>query len=1106
MNKREFLKCCVGLVTVKSFPLRIFDDNTFFKKIIKPYEKQFRIKLNSTNVTFIIKRTSEEIKKLIRDRVKNKLVSIKVDIATRLGISVLAINIQYISDFKVHVNTIGVVEMTKMCNSNDIMDEISRSLNEIGLEKTQIYPNTECIYDIGNVNLEKGEVFSQIGGTFSVLKCTADNLRLVAQEVLTKIEPEIREFEKTAKKLSNSKRENFNFNIPVINKVTKWEKIYSTIECILPQKDYIEFLSELLDVEFNWTFIEKIASAFKPLFNCSLKSRSQQYISGDFYRDWLNCELELLDISVENCYAGYLYEAMVNRKTELFNHIAFLAALYLDPRFNFENSMLLSNYQKQIALNHILETHEIFKDLGKRTTLDRQIEPLCVSKSSSATFSNPPKDNFEKLTQYIDNHFIKNMQLPSSKYLKQKLLLLCERNREPLNTDVLEYWKSNYQHEPDLCCLVEIIFSASASQVSKERTYSALSTILTKLGITKMYKLNSRGEKRKERKLKFINRLVSYNEKLDKSICLIENCGKELSGRRLYNIKRHYKLAHDLIINNNVDYKGNTNFISNISIPKTIPTPKVKKLHTKIKTETMDKREFLKCCVGLGTLKNIPLRIFDDNDFFKKIIKPYEDQFQTNLNSTNVTSVIEKAGEEVKRLIREHVKNKMVSVKIDAATRMGRSILGINVQYIESFQLHVNTIGIIEVTNMRTIKDIKKDISICLKGVGIEKTHVYPNIKYNSSDSIVEKGEDTTQIDKIFSVVKCTADNLRLAAHETLQKIQPEINECIRVVKKLRNSRIENFSFDIPNFNNFTEWETIYRTVECLLSQREYVEAVTELMKIKVNWEFIEKFSSAFYFLFRCSSKSQNVKYIIGDFYRDWLDCELQLKGLLKDNCYARYLHQAMANKKREIFKNACFLAAIYLDPRFNYENSTLLTEHQKKIALNRILKTYEIGKQLKIINSEQATLCIPRKLLNTPSTSKETFEKLAEDMKKIIKNDYKNLISLTSQDLKEKLLLLCERRQEAMHINVLEYWKLGYQNEPELCQSAEIILSTPASQRSTDRSYNALSSIITKLGSNIPKETLEHIFLCKLNFHLLKNYEFELFDNELFQDSKTLL
>lgn len=115
------------------------------------------------------------------------------------------------------------------------------------------------------------------------------------------------------------------------------------------QKEHIDNLDDIVSIDFDWNFVQNFVNAFQHLADCKLKFQREQYILGDFYRDWLTCELELQDIKFTNCYAALLHEAMINRKEKLLEHDAFIAALYLDPRFNFEGSIMLSEEQKAIA-------------------------------------------------------------------------------------------------------------------------------------------------------------------------------------------------------------------------------------------------------------------------------------------------------------------------------------------------------------------------------------------------------------------------------------------------------------------------------------------------------------------------------------------------------------------------------------------------------------------------------------------------------------------------------------------------------------------------------------------------------------------------------------
>lgn len=70
---------------------------------------------------------------------------------------------------------------------------------------------------------------------------------------------------------------------------------------------------------------------------------------------------------------------------------------------------------------------------------------------------------------------------PTDQTTKQKLENVCNGARLPFDKNVLEYWKSTYISNPELAKLLDVTLSVPSTQVSVERAFSALSTILTKL-------------------------------------------------------------------------------------------------------------------------------------------------------------------------------------------------------------------------------------------------------------------------------------------------------------------------------------------------------------------------------------------------------------------------------------------------------------------------------------------------------------------------------------------------------------------------------------------------------------------------------------------------
>lgn len=169
--------------------------------------------------------------------------------------------------------------------------------------------------------------------------------------------------------------------------------------------------------------------------------------------------------------------------------------------------------------------------------------------------------------------------------------------------------------------------------------------------------------------------LYNHLENENKIQCL--ECGKKLSATNKSNIIRHYKSVHKKDIIKPRDLNDE-------------PPSKKKKVSVKVE---MDRNKFLKCCVGLVAVKNIPFRIFNDRVFFKSLILPYEKTFNTNLNSKNIVSSVQMCSEKIQQILKKKFKNQMVCLKIDIASRMDRSILGINVQYIRDFQICISSLG-----------------------------------------------------------------------------------------------------------------------------------------------------------------------------------------------------------------------------------------------------------------------------------------------------------------------------------------------------------------------------------------------------------------------------
>lgn len=95
-------------------------------------------------------------------------------------------------------------------------------------------------------------------------------------------------------------------------------------------------------------------------------------------------------------------------------------------------------------------------------------------------------------------------------------------------------------------------------------------------------------------------------------------------------------------------------------------------------------------CVRLITTHGRPLSLID-NDAFRDITQIINFQ-KEKINSHKVRDALIEQAIEVRRKITEGVKGKLICLKVDAATCMGRSFLGINTQFMKDDKLHVRTL------------------------------------------------------------------------------------------------------------------------------------------------------------------------------------------------------------------------------------------------------------------------------------------------------------------------------------------------------------------------------------------------------------------------------
>lgn len=254
---------------------------------------------------------------------------------------------------------------------------------------------------------------------------------------------------------------------------------------------------------------------------------------------------------------------------------------------------------------------------------------------------------------------------------------------------------------------------------------------------------------------------------------------------------------------------------------------------------------------------------------------------------------------------------------------------------------------------------IKDELLKCLKSYEIDVKQIYSSTTDNGANVLKaskllqdlqeEQADDDGEemrpeeeydenvrmsVASILSIVRCAAHTLQLAAYDVLKELDAKVCECRSAVKKLRTfARGHCNVIPIPCLDNSTRWNSTFLMLQHLRKARGNIE-VTEAGDITVDWEFVDNFVTAFSPLEKCTRIMQKEQYIIGDFYRDWLNCEIEVEETLQKTPYAALLLNSLQNRRSVLVANNAFVAGLYMDPRFNHTNTQLLTEEQKSRAL----------------------------------------------------------------------------------------------------------------------------------------------------------------------------
>ncbi|XP_062716790.1 uncharacterized protein LOC115265845 [Aedes albopictus] len=233
-------------------------------------------------------------------------------------------------------------------------------------------------------------------------------------------------------------------------------------------------------------------------------------------------------------------------------------------------------------------------------------------------------------------------------------------------------------------------------------------------------------------------------------------------------------------------------------------TPAKKKRSSEKLTIFFDRQKFYEACVKLVTKHNLPLCCFDW-EALRLILDPLAEALNTTINRKNMKNHLQRISGSIIEGIKQEISERLISIKIDSASRFGRHILCINAQYELNHEVMTRTLCMIEVKESQTAKFLKIQILEVLKRFNISLDQIFSITSDNGAnmiaaakklqeqfstavasddwaneEDVIDNTEEimdalSVELSDHFNIVRCASHTLQLALNDVVSNSDANI-------------------------------------------------------------------------------------------------------------------------------------------------------------------------------------------------------------------------------------------------------------------------------------------------------------------------------------------
>ncbi|XP_017487229.1 PREDICTED: uncharacterized protein LOC108375596, partial [Rhagoletis zephyria] len=152
-------------------------------------------------------------------------------------------------------------------------------------------------------------------------------------------------------------------------------------------------------------------------------------------------------------------------------------------------------------------------------------------------------------------------------------------------------------------------------------------------------------------------------------------------------------------------------------------------------TVSVAKQDLVDGCIELVTKNGRPLKLMEDSGF-RKIIDPLCKAVGISINRLNIKEEILKRAAKLRSVMTSKLDNRLLSIKVDCVSRLDRSIIGINPQYIENGDIIIHTLSMKQIFVKHTGLNLSNIIVDVLKSFEINMDRIYSITVDNAANMI----------------------------------------------------------------------------------------------------------------------------------------------------------------------------------------------------------------------------------------------------------------------------------------------------------------------------------------------------------------------------------